>query len=173
MNAGMMRTGSIKRNGDAFVVRLEQYIEHGQTSVWYMLTEPGPLAQWLAPGTVDLRPGGRISLDFSESGATIDSVIRDLDPPRVLEYSWSSGNEPERPLRWELEPLNGSSTRLTLTLRLPAEEDIARAAAGWDTHLEMLLAALESVPIRFPVDHFREARNRYRDHVARQGAGQP
>ena len=33
-------------------------------------------------------------------------------------------------------------TRLTLTLRLPAEEDMARSCAGWATHLEMLIAAL-------------------------------
>ena len=44
--------------------------------------------------------------------------------------------------------------QLVLTLRLPSGEDIAKACAGFDAHLEMLAAALEGVPIRFPVDFF-------------------
>src|SRR5690606_12739632 len=39
--------------------------------------------------------------------------------------------------------------------------DIANACAGFDAHLEMLAAALEGVPIHFPVDHYLEARRAY------------
>jgi hypothetical protein len=54
-------------------------------------------------------------------------------------------------------------TQLILTIRLPAGEDAAKACAGFDAHLEMLAAALEGVPIRFPVDHFLKARRAYQE----------
>jgi hypothetical protein len=37
-------------------------------------------------------------------------------------------------------------------------DDPARALAGWDAHLEMLAAALEGVPIKFPFQHFQAVR---------------
>jgi len=57
-------------------------------------------------------------------------------------------------------------TQLRLTLRLPEDEDGPKSAAGWDAHLEMLLAALEGVPIRFPVDHFLAMREWFRSQPA-------
>jgi hypothetical protein len=49
-----------------------------------------------------------------------------------------------------------------LTLRIPDNEDIARTCAGWDAHLEMLAAAMEGVPIKFPFERFKAAREAYR-----------
>jgi hypothetical protein len=46
-------------------------------------------------------------------------------------------------------------------LHVPAGEDAARAAAGFETHLEMLAAALEGVPIKFPFQLFKELRAAY------------
>ncbi len=125
-----------------------------------MLTEPQELAQWLAPGSIEFRLGGAVHIDFADSGRMIESTVLEFDPPRLLAYSWSSGNEPERPLRWELDAV-GAGTRLLLTLRLPATEDIAKACAGFDAHLEMLAAMLEGVPIRFPLDFYLARRRVY------------
>lgn len=166
MNVSDAESGSVLDLGDRLEARLERIIEHDRREVWRMLTDPAALVDWLAPAEIDARKGGRIHIDFPESGAIIDSRIAEFDPPGLLAYSWSSGDEPERPLRWQLESL-GTETRLALTLRLPADEDIAKAAAGWDAHLEMLLAALEGVPIRFPVDHFLEARRSYGEKLRR------
>jgi hypothetical protein len=83
----------------------------------------------------------------------------------VLEYSWSSPGEPLRPVRWELTA-DGEGTRLTLALRTPQGEDPGRACAGWEAHLEMLEAALEGVPIKFPFERFKAARDAYREKVA-------
>ena len=68
-------------------------------------------------------------------------------------------------MRWELTP-EGDETRLDLTLSVPAGEDPGRACAGWEAHLEMLLAALEGVPIKFPFESFKAAREAYRAKVA-------
>jgi len=50
-------------------------------------------------------------------------------------------------------------------VRLPEGEDPAKACAGFEGHLEMLAAALEGVPIRFPFDLFVQARKVYGEQV--------
>jgi uncharacterized protein YndB with AHSA1/START domain len=147
----------IDRVGQGFSIRLQRTIGHPPEAVWRMLTEAAELPRWLAPGDIEPVPGARARIDFVDSGTTIDSTVRVAEPPLRLEYAWSSPGEPERPLSWRLRPVEGG-TLLTLTLQLPAGEDPAKACAGWDAHLEMLLAALEGVPIRFPVDHFLAVR---------------
>jgi len=150
----------IQRLDEGFQGRLERFLEHGQNAVWRMLTEPQALAQWLAPGTIEPRAGGVIHIDFEDSGITIHSTVLEWDPPRRLRYSWSSGDEPVRPLHWELAAAEGG-TRLILTIGIPLDEDAAKACAGFDAHLEMLAAALEGVPIRFPFDRYLQARRSY------------
>lgn len=162
MDKGGIQLGRITRLDDGFEARLERVVEHDRDAVWRMLTEPQALVQWLAPGSMELRVGGKVYMDFEDSGRKIESVVRQLDPPRLLEYSWSSSGEPARPLRWELSPVE-TGTRLVLTLRLPAGEDVAKACAGFDAHLEMLAAALEGIPIRFPLDHYIAARRAYQE----------
>ncbi len=158
--------GTIERIGDRYRARLERTLEHDQRAVWAMLTDPSRLPSWLAPGELAMQRGGPAKLNFPESGTIIDSTVTDVDPPRVIEYSWSGPGEPQRPVRWELEPIDGG-TRLTLTLGVPASEDVARSCAGWEAHLEMLLAAIEGVPIKFPFDRFKSTRETYKTIVQR------
>ncbi|WP_404364803.1 SRPBCC family protein [Marinobacter sp.] len=149
--------GALSPEKNRVRVRLEREFDHDTERVWTMLTDPACLANWLAPGTIDLQPGGEVKLDFGMSGTPIDSRVRAIRTGRLLEYSWSAGDDPERPLRWELEPVPGG-TRLSLTLLLPHDHRVALSSAGWDAHLEMLAAALEGISIHFPADRFREAR---------------
>jgi uncharacterized protein YndB with AHSA1/START domain len=142
--------------------RLERRLDHDRHAVWRMLTEPQALVQWLAPGSIELRIGGRVHIDFADSGRIIDSTVLGLDAPRLLEYSWSTGDEPQRPLRWELSE-DKTGTRLVLTVRLPRGDDAAKACAGFEAHIEMLAAALEGVPIRFPLDYYLESRRAYQE----------
>ncbi|MGH7117418.1 MAG: SRPBCC family protein [Acetobacteraceae bacterium] len=162
MDESGVQLGRIRGLGDRVEGRIERFIEHDRDAVWRMLTETQALAQWLAPGSIELRVDGAVRIAFADSGTTIESTVLALDPPRMLEYSWSSGGQPQRPLRWELTVAE-TGTRLVLTVRLPAGEDIARACAGFDAHLEMLAAALEGVPIRFPMELFRKARRGYQE----------
>ncbi len=156
--------GTITRTANCFEARIERMFEHDQVLVWKMLTDPSLLPQWLAPGDLSLNKGGLAKLSFPESGTNVESVVTDVDPPRLIEYSWSSPGEPERPLRWEVDTVEGGA-QLSLTLRIPNNEDIARACAGWESHLEMLAAALESVPIKFPFERFKTTREAYRTLV--------
>ncbi len=157
--------GRITRADDGYEGRLERVLGHDATALWAMLTEPVAMAQWLAPGVIKQHLGGAVRIDFADSGIVIDSTLTAFEPQRLLEYSWSSPGQPKRPLRWELQPCDGG-TRLVLGVRVPKDEDPAKACAGFEGHLEMLAAALEGVPIRFPFDLFVQARKTYAEQVA-------
>jgi uncharacterized protein YndB with AHSA1/START domain len=156
--------GTIRRANGRFEARLTRLLTQDQKAVWAWLTEPERLVEWLAPGTIALKRGGPAKLNFTDSGTVIDSAVTEIDPPRLLEYSWGGPGEPDRPVRWETAP-EGGGTRLTLTLAVPESEDIARACAGWEAHLQMLLAAMEGVPIKFPFERFKETRAAYKAMV--------
>lgn len=160
--------GTLRRVDGRLEGRLVRMIEHDQQAVWRMLTEPERLAEWLAPGTIESRAGGAAKLNFTDSGTVIDSTLTAFDAPRLIEYSWSSPGEPSRPVRWETQPVDGG-TRLTLTVSVPDNEDIARACAGWEAHLMMLLAAIEGVPMKFPFERFKTTREAYKAQVALLG----
>lgn len=153
--------GVLNRGNGYLQGRLERFIEHDQQAVWSMLTAPQRLAEWLAPGTIELREGGAAKLNFTDSGTVIDSTVTALVEPRLIEYSWSSPGQPLRPVRWEIQAKD-SGTHLRLTISVPEGEDIARACAGWEAHLMMLLAAIEGVPIKFPFDRFKSTREQYK-----------
>jgi hypothetical protein len=101
-----------------------------------------------------------VKLDFADSGIVIDSVVAALAIPFVLEYSWSSPGQPHRPLRFESSIAPGG-TRLVVTVSIPPGEDAPRTAAGFEAHLEMLAAALEGVPVKFPFALFKALRAAY------------
>jgi uncharacterized protein YndB with AHSA1/START domain len=153
--------GTIEHVGDRFEARIVRTLEHDQEAVWRMLTDSTLLPQWLAPGELSSSKGGAARLSFPESGTNVESIVTEVEPPRLIVYSWSSPGEPDRPLRWEAVA-TPAGTQLSLTLAIPDTEDIARTCAGWDAHLEMLAAAMEGVPIKFPFARFKAAREAYR-----------
>jgi uncharacterized protein YndB with AHSA1/START domain len=157
--------GTVEHGNGYYKARLTRFIARDQAQVWAMLTDPDRLVEWLAPGEIELRKGGAAKLNFPESGIVIDSAISEIDPPSLLEYSWSSPGEPARPLRWETAP-DAEGTKLTLTLQIPEDEDIARSCAGWEAHLMMLLAAIEGVSIKFPFARFKSTREAYKAIIA-------
>jgi uncharacterized protein YndB with AHSA1/START domain len=138
---------------------------HDLAKVWAMLTESAQLPLWLAAGEIQLHKGGAAKISFVDSGTIIDSIVSALEPGQILEYSWSAPGQPVRPLRWALDA-TPHGTQITLTVSTPETEDVARAAAGWEAHLDMLQAALEGVPIKFPFQRFQTARDSYRARIA-------
>lgn len=141
---------------------LTRCLDHPTTKVWAMLTDSTQIKDWLAPGEIELKKGGRAKLNFGDSGILIDSEVSEYEANRLLEYSWSgSKDEPQRPIRWSIEP-KSTSTKLTLTIKIPEDEVVDRSCAGWEAHLTMLQAAIEGVPIKFPFEHFQQSRAGYK-----------
>jgi uncharacterized protein YndB with AHSA1/START domain len=143
---------------DAHTVRFERDFPCPIETAWDYLTQPGRLSTWLAEGIVETRVGGRVELTFdveevperTPGGDVVRGVVSLCVPRRVLAYTWTSPNdgssdetEPVSAVTFELEPQNGN-TKLTLTHRhLPAEA-LARCAAGWHTHLEVLASRIHN-----------------------------
>lgn len=167
MSDANVQVGTLKKLADGRIEgRLQHsYAGHRAAELWAMLTEPAKIALWIAPGKIELKPGGNVQIDFQDSGFAIKSTVTDIDIGRLLTFSWSSGNEPARPLRWEISEADGSAT-MALTVTTPAGEDAAKACAGFEAHLEMLGAALEGVPMKFPFNLFVAARKAYSEQLA-------
>ena len=156
---------SFKRETGFVAAVTMRRLDHPVGDVWRMIAEPARLAEWVAPGGIDPRAGGRVRLDFADSGTVIDSDVSAFEDGRLIEFSWSKPDEPLRPVRIALDP-DGEATQLTLTVKTPDGEDPARAAAGWAAHLAMLEAALAGAPIGFPFETFKAAREVFRAKVA-------
>lgn len=152
--------GSLHRDGERVRARLRRDIQHSRGRVWEMLTDSACLGSWLAPGRIEQRLGGAVKIDFEMSGTPIDSQVKAIRIPEILEYSWGTGEDPDRPIRWELTTTD-EGTLLQLELVLPDDDKLAISCAGWDAHLEMLMAALEGISIHFPKDRFRQARGAF------------
>lgn len=162
-----IKVGTIVKLADGrFEGRMTHSFEgHTAAALWAMLTDAGKIAQWIAPGSIDLKLGGAVKIDFEDSGTAINSKVLELEPGKVLAYSWSQGNDPERPLRWEVSENAGTAT-LKLTAIIPANEDPAKACAGFEGHFVMLAGALEGVPVKFPFQVFLAAREAYKKQLA-------
>tara|TARA_R110002110_G_scaffold67359_1_gene183761 strand:- start:1120 stop:1644 length:525 start_codon:yes stop_codon:yes gene_type:complete len=145
-------------HSDGYVTALmEREIEVPVETVWQMLATEENRVKWLAPGSIDLKVGGRAILDFKDSYVLVNSEVTACEPNRVLEFSWSSPDEPLRPIRFELETTT-SGSKILLSVSIPDEEVVARSCAGWEAHLTMLQAAAAGVSVKFPIERFKLCR---------------
>jgi len=167
----MTMDGTVERDSGQSTMRFERNLAHPIKKVWAALTETDRLAEWLAPGEIELVPGGRVSIVFTNTDAVeegekvaIESTVTEIDPPRVLEFRWLDASGDSGPVRWELSEIDGGTgTRLLLTHAYPgSDEGVIENRAGWETHLSMLVDALAGRPRTFDWDHHNALVARYR-----------
>jgi uncharacterized protein YndB with AHSA1/START domain len=134
----------VRKDGENWTLILVRELRHSPEKVWQALTEPAHLHEW-APFDVD-RSLGTVgaTVKLTTVGAPAlrvsETTVTRADAPRVLEYKWGDFD-----IRWELEPLGGS-TRLTLWTNI-AQRFIAMGAAGWHICFDVLDHLLGGVPI--------------------------
>jgi uncharacterized protein YndB with AHSA1/START domain len=160
------RYGTVQRRADGFQLRFERQLRHPMEQVWAALTDPAQLAQWLAPGEIELTKGGRVHLAFTDGDGVIDGRVTAIEPPRLLEFTWTDKGDDFGFVRWELGPGDGGA-RLVLTHTVP---EAARgfglpALAGWHSLLDQLAALLDRQPLPS-----RDRWQELHDHYARAGA---
>lgn len=129
--------------------------------VWAYLTEPEKRKTWLAGGEMELKKGGRVELIFDHNdlsphedpvpekyaehseGSRLEGVITQIDPPRLLSYTWGESAGFDSEVTFELTPDN-DEVLLTVTHRkLGDDRDmLIGISAGWHTHLSILTERL-------------------------------
>lgn len=129
--------------GERFELRFERRLSHPPEKVWRALTELDELRHWFPadPHIDDLAVGGKIRFVFrANEGPTLDGEIRELDPPRLFEFTWS-----DEILRWELRP-DGAGCVLRFTNTFDDREKAAGDGAGWHICLDLLESGLAGRP---------------------------
>ena len=112
------RYGTVHERADGYQLRFERHLRHPVEKVWAALTSPAQLAQWLAPGEIELTLGGRVYLAFTDGDGVIDGRVTAIAPPRLLEFTWTDKGDDFGFVRWELIAEDGG-TRLVLTHTVP------------------------------------------------------
>ena len=134
----------VKKDGDDWTLVLVRELRHPPARVWEALTDPAHLSEW-APFDADRNLGAVGLVKLSTVGAPTplvsESYVKRADAPRALEFSWG-GND----IRWELEPLRGGGTRLTLWHNID-RGFISMGAAGWHICFDVLDRLLAGQPI--------------------------
>jgi len=122
-------------------LRMERVLAHPPELVWRALIDPAELSQWF-PATVkmDLAVGATISFDMGD-GIPMSGRIIELDPPRVLAFSWNTDV-----LRFELLP-HESGCRLVFTHTFDDRYGAASFASGWHMCLDAMQLLLAGKPL--------------------------
>jgi uncharacterized protein YndB with AHSA1/START domain len=135
--------GLLEERGGRGVVRLERRLTATPEEVWPLLVEPEEVATWLADLAIEPRVGGAFILTFENMPSVSRGHITAFEPPTLLEYRWYEGEAIESLVRFELRAAGAATTDLTLThTLLHGAADLHEYAAGWHTHLELLIARL-------------------------------
>src|SRR3954469_12165226 len=134
----------IQKGAEEWTLVLVRELRHPPDRVWQALTDPEQLRQW-APFDADRDLGAVGTAKLTTIGApklhVTETKVKRADPPKALEYSWGGGD-----MRWELEPLGDSGTRLTLWHNID-RGFISMGAAGWHICFDVLDRLLAGQPI--------------------------
>ena len=142
---GAATGAGIRKEGEKWTLVLVRQLRHSPDKVWAALTDPAQLREW-APfdadrslGTVGAR--AKLTTVGAPTPHVTETTVTRADAPRMLEYTWGGFD-----LRWELEPLGGGGTRLTLWHNID-RGFISMGAAGWHICFDVLDRALAGEPI--------------------------
>lgn len=165
------RYGTVHQREDDYQLRFERHLPQPIERVWTALTTPAQLAQWFAPGEIVLTLGGRVHLAFTDGQGVIDGKVTALEPPHVLEFTWTDHGKDLGVVRWELVAADhGTSLVLIHTISDASRDFGLPALAGWHMMLGRLAALLDGQP----VPPLGEGWQQFHDHYARAGAmGEP
>lgn len=157
-------------------VRIERWLPGPIERIWAYLTDSNKRGTWLAPGAIELRVGGRVEHRFRHAdlshertppapyeayaeGHVMHGTVTRCEPPHLLAYTWGDAAE-DSEVEFALTEVPNGEVKLVVTQRkLPSTRGMANVAAGWHTHLGILLDRLEDrAPRGFWSTHARHER---------------
>lgn len=134
----------IRKDGERWTLVLVRELRHPPALVWEAITDPAHLREW-APYDADRSLGSVGTATLTTVGApqpfATETRVTRADAPRLLEFNWGGQD-----IRWQLEPLAGGGTRLTLWHNIERGY-ISMGAAGWHICLDVLDRLLDGHPI--------------------------
>ena len=133
------------------VLRLERHFAAAPEAVFRAWTDPEALAAWFGPQgvktrnvEVDLRPGGRYSLEMFEPDGVhpLSGVYQEVTPPERLVMTWAWGHGDLEGLEMlvtiELRPAKGGTNLTLIHERLPSDSARDKHQFGWTGSLDSL-----------------------------------
>jgi uncharacterized protein YndB with AHSA1/START domain len=123
--------------------------------VWQAITSVEDVAQWFGDiAEIDLRPGGRAKLGWTEFDSLVDAIVEVVEPPRRFSYRWSAAYDtavedgPSTLVEFILDAV-AEGTLITLIesgfAALPDdiyESTLAGNESGWTAELQDLVSFL-------------------------------
>ena len=132
--------GTFKREDAGVTVEFFLVAPATPLQVWKALTDPAVISIWLADAEFEGEPGGKVHLVWDDENEMHGTVIT-ASPPNYLSYSWIEPDGTSE-LSFEVQPVDGEISQLTLTHRGTSAESAPAFGAGWHAHLESLLLVL-------------------------------
>lgn len=146
------------------VIRIHRLLPAPIERVWAHLTESEKRGKWLATGEMELKVGGKVIHDFQhgnlseepdpiperycnmEGGTSMEGTVTQIDPPRLLAYTWGETDGDSTEVIIELSEQE-DQVLLTLTHRQLPDHELVSVASGWHTHLDILRNRLSGKPV--------------------------
>jgi len=112
------------------------------SEVWPLVTDPEHFQVWYAFGgaTIDLRPGGAMTMRWPEHGA-FDAVVESVTPPVHFAFRWRQ--EPSPLVRIELRAEGSGTTRVQI-VESGELENPEQSALAWRNALRLLSELAQS-----------------------------
>ncbi len=147
-------------------IRFQRMLPGPIERVWSYLTDPTKRATWLARGPFEAHLGSSVTLEFhnsklaapgdsipakyqsdSQDGCNFTGRITRCEPPRVLSHTWGETDGSASEVTFELT-VQGREVLLVLIHRKLGEDRamLTSVAAGWHTHVAILVANLAGTP---------------------------
>ncbi len=119
--------------------------------IWAYLTDSDLRRQWLAAGRMEMKAAAPFELVWRNNELTdppgerppgfadehrMQSRIVEVDPPRKLVFTWNNSGD----VSFELEQKDNEVLLTVTHRRLPDRPMLVKVAAGWHTHLDVLVA---------------------------------
>ena len=132
--------GSLQSADGKGVVRMEDRYDTNMDDLWSALTDPRRLVRWYGEVEGDLRVGGEYRARLFASGWEGTGRVEACEPPhRLLLLTKQSGQPDDHVIEVTLAA-DGHQTVLVIEVRGMPLEKIAFYGAGWQIHVEDLVA---------------------------------
>lgn len=122
---------------DELEVRIERNFSYPAEKLWWALTQPHLLSEWLMKTDFSAAPGATFS--FTADWGSVDCALLEIEPEKKLCYTWGDGTL-DTIVTWTLTPTE-SGTRLSMAqtgFRPDQSRYYGGAKAGWPKFFDNL-----------------------------------